>query len=799
MDSDDNTDQAEPPPRNGLSVLGVFPLFPPTIPNVQPTSPPRPSRLSPPRHQKYPFEPVSPLCSSHDDMPDLDVEHVEGTSEPAASSRESPVDASTKRKASAHWTQRPLPWAPPPKKPAPAPNPPPPTPSSGLNPSSPADAEYAIIKRRFVDDWSRRFPWLLLTQMKNGRPALKCAVCLQFGDAFSNTNYGKKGEGARDLQVGSIRIHVGTRAHKNALKAKEEREREKEQQRTLDRWRTSDSSTKHLIRYGFKQGTKAISNYLRDEQLQHLLSSPYVGIAIDESTDRVHGKHMILYATFFRGSHVVTEFVALLSVERTDAASLTAVLLQFLSSIGLDLQRIVGMSTDGASVMTGATSGVVTRLKSRILHLVATHCIAHREALAAKDAAAAVTELNVIDILIRAFADLVGRSNIQHSSFKNFQLVYCNTNLEAQGIYAIRWLSRGEAVVRFVEVLPAAVVLLRGHPGGLYEIVTSFKVQYMLYFLADILEELNHLNTRFQQRQVDMTVVSSLVDNTCNRITDRYIKCGGGVYFGNGGSVRLGEFLQAHGSPNNRRVCVQGVDNKGNAQSFEYVLHERMVDGHTSESDLDSCAVVCRKFAVELVGSVRGRLRSLSDMEGCKLYKAKTYPLDDEMRLARCKQWLKQNHGLFGGKLPGFDNNKAVQELWVFTAAMMSQYKDDGFHQGLALTLDNNEWQRSYPYILRLWQALAVLPLSTVECERGFSKQNLIKSWERGCLGDDTLGDLMRCSLLQYNIEWFDVVAVFRGEKPRRPLRDLSSSNPTSVEDGGASTSEPTPLVEPRG
>ncbi|GJP63010.1 hypothetical protein CLOP_g20062 [Closterium sp. NIES-67] len=715
MDSDDNTDQAEPPPRNGLSVLGVFPLFPPTIPNVQPTSPPRPSRLSPPRHQKYPFEPVSPLCSSHDDMPDLDVEHVEGTSEPAASSRESPVDASTKRKASAHWTQRPLPWAPPPKKPAPAPNPPPPTPSSGLNPSSPADAEYAIIKRRFVDDWSRRFPWLLLTQMKNGRPALKCAVCLQFGDAFSNTNYGKKGEGARDLQVGSIRIHVGTRAHKNALKAKEEREREKEQQRTLDRWRTSDSSTKHLIRYGFKQGTKAISNYLRDEQLQHLLSSPYVGIAIDESTDRVHGKHMIL------------------------------------------------------------------------------------EALAAKDAAAAVTELNVIDILIRAFADLVGRSNIQHSSFKNFQLVYCNTNLEAQGIYAIRWLSRGEAVVRFVEVLPAAVVLLRGHPGGLYEIVTSFKVQYMLYFLADILEELNHLNTRFQQRQVDMTVVSSLVDNTCNRITDRYIKCGGGVYFGNGGSVRLGEFLQAHGSPNNRRVCVQGVDNKGNAQSFEYVLHERMVDGHTSESDLDSCAVVCRKFAVELVGSVRGRLRSLSDMEGCKLYKAKTYPLDDEMRLARCKQWLKQNHGLFGGKLPGFDNNKAVQELWVFTAAMMSQYKDDGFHQGLALTLDNNEWQRSYPYILRLWQALAVLPLSTVECERGFSKQNLIKSWERGCLGDDTLGDLMRCSLLQYNIEWFDVVAVFRGEKPRRPLRDLSSSNPTSVEDGGASTSEPTPLVEPRG
>ncbi|GJP58264.1 hypothetical protein CLOP_g22945 [Closterium sp. NIES-67] len=79
--------------------------------------------------------------------------------------------------------------------------------------------------------------------------------------------------------------------------------------------------------------------------------------------------------------------------------------------------------------------------------------------------------------------------------------------------------------------------------------------------------------------------------------------------------------------------------------------------------------------------------------------------------------------------LPGFDYNKAVTELWVFTATMVSQYKDDEFQQGLTLTLDNNEWQRSYPNILKLWQALAVLPLSTVECERGFSKQNLIKSW----------------------------------------------------------------------
>ena len=63
----------------------------------------------------------------------------------------------------------------------------------------------------------------------------------------------------------------------------------------------------------------------------------------------------------------------------------------------LDLKKLVAIATDGAPCMTGVHQGVVARLRVLVLHLVGTHCIAHREALAAKDANKNLPQLDFID------------------------------------------------------------------------------------------------------------------------------------------------------------------------------------------------------------------------------------------------------------------------------------------------------------------------------------------------------------------------------------------------------------------
>ncbi|GJP65356.1 hypothetical protein CLOP_g22248 [Closterium sp. NIES-67] len=98
--------------------------------------------------------------------------------------------------------------------------------------------------------------------------------------------------------------------------------------------------------------------------------------------------------------------------------------------------------------MVGRENSLVARLREHIPHLVSSHCIAHREALAVKDAASACPDLDMVDKVIRSLADLLGRSSVWSQRFKYLQRVIHKTNLEVQGIHAIRWLSRGEAVRR---------------------------------------------------------------------------------------------------------------------------------------------------------------------------------------------------------------------------------------------------------------------------------------------------------------------------------------------------------------
>ena len=58
----------------------------------------------------------------------------------------------------------------------------------------------------------------------------------------------------------------------------------------------------------------------------------------------------------------------------------------------LGLANLVGIGTDGASVMTGE-NGVVKRLRDTCPSLIWVHCATHRCALSASQAAKAVPEL----------------------------------------------------------------------------------------------------------------------------------------------------------------------------------------------------------------------------------------------------------------------------------------------------------------------------------------------------------------------------------------------------------------------
>ncbi|CAI7751533.1 unnamed protein product [Closterium sp. NIES-54] len=458
---------------------------------------------------------------------------------------------------------------------------------------------------------------------------------------------------------------------------------------------------------------KAMCTYQQQQQLMYIHASPWIGISCDESIDWSRGKHLVVFATFMKERAVVTEFLALLTIHKCNVGSLFAVLLSHLDNIGIDLQRIVTVSTDGAGVMIGSQSGLVVRLRQRVPHLVGTHCIAQRD-----------------------------------------------------------------AVARLCRILGAAIVVFIDYNHSMAVTVQTLNFQFCLYFLADLLAEINALNKFFQCRKVsvdslcmyffwlrhlilhehlnvlficpsvvrvDITLVHQEVDRTIGVIRLRYVKYVD--IFGGGVSKLLSPFIARLGS-GMRTIRVDSKDADGEPSSHQIVLSETPIPGHQYSDLMADCIKLCKAFAQEVATNMHTRMWSLKQMEGSKLYKVETWPEATDKRERRVLSWLDANARLFNNQLPrnyphvdvvsyervlfcfvffrlflltnvvppshvaGFNHRAAELELASFCHVMSRHYQDDDFYHGLAKMLRTKDWPRSFPNMTSMWQALAVIPLS---------------------------------------------------------------------------------------
>ena len=98
-----------------------------------------------------------------------------------------------------------------------------------------------------------------------------------------------------------------------------------------------------------------------------------------------------------------------------------------------------GICTDGAASMTGKHSGAVARIRERVPNIIQTHCMIHREVLAAKHLGQSlcdvlsscvkiVNSIKARSLQSRMFSKLCNELGLEHSSYLLHTIV--------------RWLSR---------------------------------------------------------------------------------------------------------------------------------------------------------------------------------------------------------------------------------------------------------------------------------------------------------------------------------------------------------------------
>lgn len=124
---------------------------------------------------------------------------------------------------------------------------------------------------------------------------------------------------------------------------------------------------------------------LRD--LSTELSGKWYTIMIDETTDLSNTEQMVCCLHYVDDDlEVHEEVIGLYSLDSTSAEMITATVEDVLLRLNLRIDNCRGQCYDGASNMSGAKSGVATRLTALEAKAVYTHCYGHTLNLAAQEA-----------------------------------------------------------------------------------------------------------------------------------------------------------------------------------------------------------------------------------------------------------------------------------------------------------------------------------------------------------------------------------------------------------------------------
>ena len=257
---------------------------------------------------------------------------------------------------------------------------------------------------------------------------------------------------------------------------------------------------------------KSINKIVQEENMCSIRNAPWHTLIVDESTDITVHKMLVLYIKYREENDVSykTEFGGIIQLTSCTAPAIVEAINQFYTKHRLDMQRMVMLTSDGASVMLGKHNGVAALLRCQIPHLTEQHCVAHREDLGIDDAWKDVPLMREVETLLRSVYNMFSRSAVKKGKFEELADVLNEDTLSFRPLNEVRWLSRNQAVnavLRNYTVLEESCRTTYSESGDpvakyCYKKLSNPKYKVTLLALGDVLSELAQLCLSLQKRNL---------------------------------------------------------------------------------------------------------------------------------------------------------------------------------------------------------------------------------------------------------------------------------------------------------
>lgn len=239
-----------------------------------------------------------------------------------------------------------------------------------------------------------------------------------------------------------------------------------------------------------------MSNDITDQLQTDLASENYFSICLDESTDVTSQARLAVFVRFSSVNIMREELIKLMTIStKTTGQDIMNVVLKEFANLKININNIVSITTDGAPNMVGKHNGFVQLFSKEISHpLISFHCLIHQEALCAKDSLKSLQ--NVMEVVTKVVNFITSRA------LNNRQFTKLLDEVESQyaGLLmynSVRWLSRGQVLHRFVELLEEIRLFLFEKSQDYPELKDLNWLNDLMFF-TDFTTMYNELNKKLQ-------------------------------------------------------------------------------------------------------------------------------------------------------------------------------------------------------------------------------------------------------------------------------------------------------------
>ncbi|KAJ3602278.1 hypothetical protein NHX12_030037 [Muraenolepis orangiensis] len=243
---------------------------------------------------------------------------------------------------------------------------------------------------------------------------------------------------------------------------------------------------------------------------------------------------LVLYIKYRKENDVnyKTVFGGIIQLTACTARDIVQAITQFYSKHGLDLQRMVMLTSDGATVMLGKHNGVAALLKRQIPHLTEQHCVAHREDLGIDDAWKNVPMMRDVETLLRTVYSTFSRSTVKRGKMEDLAKILDEDTLSFRPLNEVRWLSRHQAVnavLRNYTVLEEYCKRESSDNGDpvakyCYKKLSDSKFKVTVTALGDVLGELAKLCLTLQRRNLTVMEGHCFARAKIEKLRSQYLK-----------------------------------------------------------------------------------------------------------------------------------------------------------------------------------------------------------------------------------------------------------------------------------